>query len=158
MNDGEWMALHPPEAPNAQLAWTALVDVADRVDLGPMRGGHRYQVAILGGTFRAGPGIEGLSGTVMPGGMDRQFLRPDGVKELDAIYEMQTTAGIIISVRNQVIIDESRQPQRYAMSCLSVSVEDGKLDWLNRRLFVGTLQSLRPRRQAVLVRSWVLDV
>lgn len=114
-------------------------------------------VPILGGRFEAGPGVAGLSGTVLAGGADRQLVRPDGVKELDALYEMQTDGGDIRTIRNRVIVDEARQPARYAMSVISIKAPTGAFDWLDRRLIVGTLQSARPQRQAVVVRAWEVD-
>ena len=90
------------------------------------------------------------------GGADRQTLRPDGIKELDALYEMRTHDGAVITVHNQVLIDESVQPERYARSCIRVTAPQGPHAWLNRRLFVGTLQPLRPERQAVLIRGYML--
>ena len=117
--------------------------------------GHRYMVPILGGRFYAAPDFEGLSGAVLPGGADRQLVREDGVKLLDALYEMQTDAGDVLTIRNNVIVDETCQPDRYAMSVISVTAPKGEFDWLNRRLVMGTLQSARPKRQAVVVRAWL---
>ncbi|WP_256861404.1 DUF3237 domain-containing protein [Hydrogenophaga sp. H7] len=97
-----------------------------------------------------------LRGTVLPGGADRQLLRADGVKELDALYELQTDDGAVITVRNRVLIDESATPGRYARSVLQLSAPAGPHDWLNRRVFVGTLHSLRPARAAVCIRVYEL--
>ncbi len=157
MTDEEILTSFPAAAPTARLLWTAIVDVGDRQDLGYGPLGHRYLVPILAGRFYAGPGFEGLSGAVLPGGADRQLVRGDGVKELDARYEMQTDAGGTLTIRNNVIVDETRLPERYAMSVISVTAPKGDLDWLNRRLVLGTLQTARPKRQAVLVRAWMAD-
>lgn len=157
MNDEELIAKFPPRPPTARLLWTAIVDVADRQDLGPGPRGHRYMVPILGGRFYAGPGIEDFNGSVLSGGADRQVVRADGIKELDALYEMRTDCGSIITVHNKVIVDESRAPGRYAMSVIHASAERGKFDWINRRLITGTLQSARPERQAVIIRAWEAD-
>lgn len=157
MDDSDILTRHPPIQPVARLLWTALVDVAGRIDLGPSPSGHRFMVPITGGRFEAGPGIAGLSGMVLPGGADRQILRPDGVKELDALYEMRTEDGAVLTIRNRVIVDESRVPDRYAMSVISVTAPKGPHDWLNRRLVLGTLQSARPERAAVIVRAWETD-
>ncbi len=157
MNDSDILARHPPIQPVSRLLWTALVDVAERIDLGPSPSGHRFMVPIIGGRFEAGPGIAGLSGVVLPGGADRQVLRQDGVKELDALYEMRTDDGAVLTIRNRVIVDESRVPDRYAMSVISVTAPDGPHGWLNRRLVLGTLQSARPDRAAVIVRAWEAD-
>lgn len=158
MTDTDILASIPPRNPTARLLWTAIADVADRQDLGDGPLGQRYIVPILGGRFYAGPGFEGLSGTILPGGADRQVVRADGIKELAALYEMQTDGGEVLTILNNVIVDEARQPERYAMSVISVTAPKGDFDWLNRRLILGTLQTARPKRQAVVVRAWLADV
>ncbi len=157
MTDQDILTEIPPRAPTSRLLWTAIVDVADRLDLGASPLGRRFMVPILGGAFYAGPGIDGLNGKVLSGGADRQLLRSDGIKELDAQYEMRAENGDTLMIRNSVIVDEARQPERYAMSVISVTAPEGALDWLNRRVILGTLQSARPNRQAVVVRAWMLD-
>ena len=102
--------------------------------------------------------IKGLDGIVLAGGADRQLLRADGVKELDALYEIKTDDGQIITIRNRVIVDDGEKLERYAMSVIDTTVPDGQLSWLNRRLLVGTLQSLRPDRSVVIVRAWEMNV
>jgi hypothetical protein len=92
---------------------------------------------------------------VLPGGADRQLLRADGVKELDALYELQLHDGTVLTVRNRVTVDEQVQP-RYARSVVQVTAPAGPWDWLNRRCLVGGLQSLRPQAQAVLVSVFLL--
>lgn len=144
-------------APVSELLWTAFVDVDDRQDLGASKGGHRFMVPVVGGTFIGGPNHSDLCGNVLPGGADRQFLRPDGVKELCAIYELQTTSGDVLSIENAVIVDESRKPNRYAMSVLRVSAPEGPLAWLNRRLIVGTLKSRRPEVDQVIIQAYLMD-
>ena len=141
---------------HGQLVWQAVVDIAEREAWGTGPRGERWGVPIVGGYFWGAPGFEALHGQVCAGGADRQTLRPDGIKELDALYEMRTHDGALLTVHNQVLIDESVQPERYARSCIRVSAPQGPHDWLNRRLFVGTLQPLRPARQAVLVRGYML--
>lgn len=141
-------------APLFDLLWEATVDVAPREDFGAGPTGHRFMVPILGGEFRAGTVDAALSGVVLPGGADRQLVHPDGFKELDALYEMQTACGAILTIRNRVKIDESVMPERYARSVIDVKAPTGRFDWLNRRLIVGTMSSARPQRQAVIIRAW----
>ncbi len=95
---------------------------------------------------------------VLACGANRQVLRADGIKELDALYEMQIKDGTILTNRNRVIMDETREPNRYAISVISVTAPAGPCAWLNRRLFLGTLQSARPAQQAVIVRAWEADI
>ncbi len=143
--------------PQARLVWTAVVDIAPREALGAGPLGERFIVPITGGRFWGGPGHGGLRGHIRPGGADRQLLRADGVKELRAVYEMETDDGAVLGIDNRVLVDEAVQPERYALSRLIVTAPAGPHAWLNRRLLVGTLQSLRPARQAVCVRAWVLE-
>ena len=141
-----------PPTPEARFAWEALVEIGERRSLGHGPLGERFIVPILGGTFE-GPR---LRGTVLPGGADRQLLRAAGVKELDALYEMQTDDGTVLTVHNRVLIDESATPGRYARSVLQLSAPAGPHGWLNRRVFVGTLQGLQPARAAVCIRVYEL--
>jgi hypothetical protein len=135
------------------VAWIAEVDIGERQTLGDGPNGARFIVPILGGRFQ-GPR---LGGQVLPGGADRQWLRPDGVRELDALYEMRADDGCLITVRNRVLVDGDDLATRYARSVVQVRVAQGPHDWLNRRVFVGSLQSLRPARAAVQVSVYVLD-
>ncbi|PWE27592.1 DUF3237 domain-containing protein [Pararhodobacter marinus] len=158
----EILAEFPPSAPGAHLLWEAVVDIGEREDLGAGPCGARGIVPILGGQFRGGPGMGGdqadFHGVVEAGGADRQLLRPDGAKELDALYEMRVADGALLTIRNRVIIDETVEGPRYAMSRIEVTAPQGRWDWLNRRLIVGTLQGLRPRHAAVLIRGWLLTI
>lgn len=147
----------PLTPPVTQLLWTAIVDVAPRQELEPTPEGARFRVPILGGQFHGGPGAPELSGEVPAGGADWQTLRPDGVKLLDARYDMVSQSGAVLHIRNQVTVDDSRQPLRYAMSVIGVTTDAPDLKWLERRLILGTLQSLRPDRAAVVVRAWLAD-
>jgi hypothetical protein len=140
----------PFEVPTARLLWQAAVEIGDRQTLGASPAGERFLVPIVGGSFWGGPGHEALQGRVLPGGADRQLLRPDGIKELDALYELQVDDGTVLTVRNRVLLDESVQP-RYARSTVRVTAPAGPWGWLNRRVIVGSLQSLRPQAPAVLV-------
>jgi Protein of unknown function (DUF3237) len=140
----------PIEAPKAEFVYEAIVDIAAGLDLGVGPLGQRAMVPITGGTFE-GPDIRGI---VLAGGADRQLVRADGYRLLDALYELQTDDGAIITVRNQVIV--SGQPGKRPLSSLQITAPEGKYGWLNRSVHVGTLDSLRPDRAAVLIRVFRL--
>lgn len=137
--------------------WHAAVDIGEREPLGVSPQGERWIVPILGGRFWGAPGHESLSGIVRPGGADRQLQLADGSRRLHALYELQADDGTVLTILNQVTIDESVQPERYAMSHVQVTAPGGAHEWLNRRIIVGTLQVLRPQRQAVLVRTYLVS-
>ena len=73
------------------------VSVGPIRDLGPMPHGRRRIIPILAGTVR-GPL---LNGEVLPGGADWQYVRGDGVVELEARYSIQADDGSEIAVTNR---------------------------------------------------------
>lgn len=139
--------------PALTLAWVAEVRIGEKQDLGGGPLGHRSLVPILGGTFD-GPR---LRGRVLAGGADRQWLRPDGVRELDAWYDMQAEDGTVITVRNRVLVDGDDPRTRCARSVVQATTAAGAHDWLMRRVLVGTLESLRPAQAAVRVSVYLLE-
>lgn len=143
----------PLVMPRTELVYEAVVEIATLVPLGESPLGERRIVPITGGVFRR-PRIRG---TVLPGGADRQLVRKDGVRRLDALYEMKTEDGAILTVRNQVLVDPGRDgAPDYRFSTIDVTAPEGPHAWLNRLVLVGTLASLRPAREAVLVRAFRL--
>ena len=105
----------PLVLPRTEFVYEAVFDLAPTLNLGDSPLGERRMVPITGGSFE-GPNIRG---NVLPGGADRQLIRKDGVRQLDALYELQADDGAIITVRNRVLIDDpgSGRP-RYAFSTL----------------------------------------
>ena len=81
---------------NLQPLLRAEITLAPPQELGETPLGRRRIVPITGGSFRG----DKLSGRVLPGGADWQFIRADGVAELDARYTLETTDGALIYVRN----------------------------------------------------------
>ena len=138
----------PMTVPRTEFVYEAIVDIADMVNMGTGPLGERRIVPITGGEF-AGPG---LKGTVLPGGADRQLVRQDGARLLDALYELKTDDGVLITVHNQVLVRTPQGQPRYAASHIRLSAPNGKYGWLNDAVYTGTLDSLRPKRNAVLVR------
>ncbi len=147
------MTTPTPTPPELAFVYEARVDIGERRALGGTAVGERFIIDILGGDFE-GPL---LRGRVLPGGADRQLLRPDGVKQLHAVYEMQTDDGAVLTIDNWVVIDEAATPQRYARSVVAITAPAGPHAWLNRRVFVGTVHSLQPARQAVAIRIYLVN-
>ncbi|TCZ65542.1 DUF3237 domain-containing protein [Roseicella aquatilis] len=143
----------PLGPPGLEFVWEALVEIAPTRMLGEGPLGERRIVPITGGRFE-GPRIRG---TVLPGGADRQLLRRDGVKRLEALYEVQAEDGAVITVLNRVVIAPREGAPDYRASTLEVTAPEGPHGWLNRLAFVGTLHPLAPR-PAVLVRVFSLAV
>lgn len=138
----------PFRTPRLEFIYEAIADVAEVIDLGTGPLGPRRMVPILGGSFE-GPR---LRGEVMPGGVDRQLVRPDEVRMLDAFYEMRTDDGAVLTVRNHVI----SIPEKPRFSYLEITAPEGPYGWINNLVFVGTLDSLRPERTAVVIRVFAV--
>jgi hypothetical protein len=142
----------PMAPPKAEFVYEAIVDIAETMHLGDSPLGERRMVPITGGEF-AGPG---LKGTVLPGGADRQLVRKDGARLLDALYELKTDDGAVITVHNQVLVRTPAGQPRYALSTIRITAPAGQYGWLNDYVYTGTLDSLRPQRNAVLIRVFRL--
>jgi hypothetical protein len=143
-------ATFPLQPPKTELVWEAYADLDPMIDMGDSPLGHRRMIPVRGGTF-VGPRIRGK---ILPGGADRQLARKDGVTQLDAIYEMQTDDGAVLSIRNRVTIDPTAKPGPYIRSSVEVTAPEGPHAWLNRAIFVGTLHPLPPERKAVVIRVY----
>lgn len=142
----------PMVSPQTEFVYEAIVDLDPTLQLGVSPFGDRRLVPIIGGTFE---GVNGLRGKVLAGGADRQLVRRDGATNLDAIYELQTHDGVVISVRNRVLSRPAKDNiPRYAFSHIELTVQDGAYGWLNNFVYVGTLNSLRPERAAVVIRVY----
>jgi len=139
--------------PRLELALEIIADIAPMQNLGMGPLGERRIVPIIGGTFEGHGALgAGLKGKIMPGGADRQLVRSDGLRQLSALYELQAEDGAVITVLNKVMVEETTGSGRYAFSTPEITAPKGPHDWLNHSVFIGTLDSLRPARQAVKIR------
>jgi hypothetical protein len=89
---------------------------------------------------------------VVAGGVDRQLVRADKVRLLDAFYELKTDDGAYITVRNHV----TSIPDQPRFSYLEITAPEGAYGWMNDLVFVGTLDSMRPERAAVIIRVFAV--
>ncbi len=120
------------------------IEVRPVVDLG---GGRRF-VAFDGGTFE---GRDGLSGSVLEGGVDWQTVRADGVLEIDAHYTLQTEANEAIEVVSQGVRKAAASvaarlaqgdlvppDEYYFRTLVRLSTAAPELSWLNDLIGVST--------------------
>ena len=89
------------------------------------RNGRRQLIPILSGTLE-GKDPEGkeLHGTVLPGGVDSQVIRPDGKCELSARYAVRLEDGSSFYIENNGI---RTVPQEYAETVLRGEFVDPSL-------------------------------
>jgi hypothetical protein len=123
------------------------VSVGPIRDLGLTPHGHRRIIPILSGSVKG----ERLKGEVISGGADWQYVRTDGVVELEARYAIRTSDGTEIAITNRglrratpEIMDrlsrgESVDPaQVYFRTAPVFEAPAGQHEWLNRSVFVAT--------------------
>lgn len=91
-------------APSLAAVATVTVDLGEPLDFGRTRDGLRRITPILGGELRGIPGsdageaLRGLRAAILPGGGDRQLVRPDGTVEIDARYDARAAGGSLIGL------------------------------------------------------------
>lgn len=145
-----------PVIPGVRLVFTAWVQIGPLRQIGAVPGGQGRIIPITGGEFE-GPR---LHGRVMPGGADWQTVRPDGVTELHAHYGLETDDGALIQVWNDVIAradpptPPATQPVRFLRSVVRLQAPQGPHDWLNKSVFIGTLNAPADARAPVTIRCF----
>jgi hypothetical protein len=129
-----------------EFLFEARVSVAPPLVIGPSSKGLRRIIPILGGTCD-GPR---LSGEVIPGGADWQYVRPDGVLSLEARYTIRASDGALIQVINrgmrhgpaeimaQVMRGETVPANAYYFRTVAeFEAPIGVHDWLNKAIVLG---------------------
>ncbi|MAP95273.1 MAG: hypothetical protein CMK07_10020 [Ponticaulis sp.] len=124
-------------APTLTLVMEGKVDIGLPRAMGETPLGLRREIPITGGAF-TGPDI---TAEVLPGGSDWQLQRKDGGLEIVAEYTLKTDDGEFIKVRNQGIsFRPSETREGYTMTTPQFEAPEGKYQWLNEAVFVGTLR------------------
>ena len=147
-------------SPHLEFALELRVDIGPVLELGSGSCGLRRMVPITGGVFR-GPEI---SGHVLPGGADWQFVEGDGVTFVDAQYVIETEDAIRIEVRNQGIRHGAQEVlariaageavpanQYYFRTTPRFYPPVGRYNWLKRSIFIGEAERYA---DLVIVRVW----
>ena len=91
----------PVMALKGTLLMRLTVQVGDLVPLGAHLDGERRFVAIDGGDAEGAGPMAGWRGVVLAGGADWQWLRGDGVLEVDARYVLEDASGARVQVRSR---------------------------------------------------------
>jgi hypothetical protein len=139
--------------PRTEFVYETVVELGQgflKLGRGPL--GERTIVPITGGRF-AGPKLKGV---VLSGGADRQLLRADGATLLDALYELETDDGAVVTVHNRALVTKRPDGSPYAYSQLNVTAPEGPHAWLNHLVLVGDLHFDPAHPQVVLIRVYSL--
>ncbi len=115
-----------------ELAFTIRAEVEPPIPAGTTPDGARVLIPITGGTFE-GPTI---AGRVLPGA-DRLVVRTDGVRFVDALYEIEVDDGTLITVMNS----GPANPDGVTRTAPRFVAPVGPHDWLNKSIFIGTLDA-----------------
>jgi hypothetical protein len=148
--------------PDLQLLFEAHGNLDASIVVGVTPAGLKRVVPILGGTF-AGPEIRG---TIVSGGADWQYVRPDDVTVVEARYLLRTDDDVLIEVHNRGIrhgpaetmrrlaAGENVRPAEYYFRATPVlTAPAGKYEWLNRSLYVCS-----GARYATAITLWVYRI
>ncbi|WFE76626.1 DUF3237 domain-containing protein [Roseinatronobacter sp. S2] len=135
------------QEPGLRLLFEARGQVSAPRVIGQVRGARRQVIAIEPDGPFVGDRICGR----MVSGFDWQWVRADGVTEVDAAYLLETDDGVLIECRNTGIRHappevmarmgrgEAVDPSEYYFRATPVfTAPEGKYDWLNRALFLST--------------------
>lgn len=139
--------------------FTLDIEIGAPREVGATAAGFRRVIPITGGRVH-GPQLEGK---VLPGGADWNLMRADGVVEVWARYEIETTEGTIISVINEGSAFIDREAAAAAGSAPTLitrprfEVPLGAPAWLATGTFVGELQQLPPTGVQVVVYRLATD-
>jgi len=138
--------------PRLEFVFEELVMLGDAIPVGETPRGKRNLIPITGGTFK-GPEIEG---TIVAGGWDWQLTRADGCTEVEADYMIRTDDGVVINVINVgVLCPPTGSVPSPARTQPRFEAPIGKYDWLNRSVFIGTLEMATDvERPAVRIRFY----
>lgn len=124
--------------PGTEFVFEAIVELAPAQTPGATPLGGRTRIPITGGTFE-GPRIKGK---VLSGGADWQLRRADGTLVLEADYMIQADDGALIHVYNRGVISGTPgTPDFYLRTTPIFEAPIGPHDWLNKAVFVGTVES-----------------
>ena len=132
--------------PQFEFLFEASGQLARPIEVGKTHHGQRRIIDIGNGSFE-GPKIKG---TMMPGGVDWQYLRQDGVTVAEARYVLKTHDEVLIQVVSQglrhgpaevmqrLVKGEEVDPAEYYFRVAPVfEAPEGKYAWLNKSLFIG---------------------
>lgn len=144
----------PAIAPTTKEVLALVVTLEQTVEVGDSDTGIRRYVPITGGYFKG----KDMSGVVLPGGADWQLQRPDGVLEIDALYSIKTDDGQTIIIHNVGLAsnDPLVGKHPYIRTVPQFKAPKGKYDWLNKRIFTGTITPIEGKH-AVVIRVFQVD-
>ena len=118
----------------AELVLELAVELGETQEAGQTPNGFLRLIPIIGGEFS---GLH-IKGKILPGGYDWNTVINENVAHVFAKYIIQTDDGINISVQNEGHLNIKKQDS-LILTTPQFQVQEGKYDWLNSGVFVGSL-------------------
>lgn len=135
--------MHTP-IPALEPAFDVVAQLGPLEDHGNTLAGHRRVIPIIGGTVSGA-----IEAEILPGGADRQIVRPDGSVEVSAVYSARTAGGALVMLHSSgvrsgpadvlaaVLTGEDVDPSRYYFrTAVRVETSDPALAPLQDALFI----------------------
>jgi hypothetical protein len=144
--------------PQLSFVYECQVTLAGTQEFGATAQGRRRIFPITGGAF-SGPR---LRGRVLGIGADWNSVRADGATTVEAEYYLHTDDDVIIRIINAGVGAVTSPGAAegddlfFLFTHPRFEAPQGKYDWMNRSMFVGTLGAKRGDRSAVLIRVFEL--
>lgn len=139
------LAAFAQEAPGLEFVCELKIKLKAPLTVGQTPRGLRRIIPISGGTVE-GPG---LKGEIIDGGADWQFIRDDGVTELEAHYQFRTDDGTLIYIKNNGIRVATPEvaariargepvpdSEYYFAAVPKFEAPEGKYHWMNNAIFI----------------------
>ncbi|MES2631372.1 MAG: DUF3237 family protein [Pseudomonadota bacterium] len=133
--------------PRLEFFASAEIQVGPPLEFGPVGGGVRRMIPIIGGTVSA----QDWKGIVLPGGMDYQFVVDGRRAHLEARYTIETDAGDLIYVCNRAVRagppealsrlqrgDPVAPGEVYSCGSPTFETSSASLGWIADRIFIAS--------------------
>lgn len=133
----------------AELVLELTVELGEIQEVGATSNGFLRLIPITGGEF-SGPNIKGK---ILLGGYDWNTVINENVTHAFAKYAIQTDDGVNISVQNEGYLNAKEQ-NALIITSPKFQVQEGKYDWLNSGVFVGSLQGGSSEKPSVNIKIY----
>lgn len=133
----------------AELVLELTVELGETQEAGQTPNGLLRLIPITGGQFS---GLD-IKGKILPGGYDWNTVINANVAHVFAKYAIQTDDGVNISIQNEGYLNTKKQDS-LILTTPKFQVQEGKYDWLNSGVFVGSLQGGSSEKPSVNIKIY----
>lgn len=135
----------------AELVLELTVELGETQEVGATPNGFLRLIPITGGEFS---GLH-IKGKILAGGYDWNTVINENVAHVFAKYAIQTDDGVNISIQNEGYLNIKEQ-NTLIITSPKFQVQQGKYDWLNSGVFVGSLEGGSGEKPSVNIKIYKL--